>query len=215
MNRRAWSIVQRFSVSQFGWLPDALPRLRHRLGGVLTDEFRTGDPLLIVDPALTVTSWNRSAERLTGVLAAEALGRRCWEVLGGIGEAGDLICHAGCSNARLAREGFPVPCHAMFIRTDRSRRRVTMSTVALGDGRLLHVLTADAPRRNAAVALTPRQRETLELMAAGLQAKAIAARLMVTETTVRTYIRAILRELGAHSQLEALAKARDCGLLRV
>lgn len=180
-----------------------------------TDEFCTGDPLFTVDRALTVISWNRAAERLTGVQAAEALGRHCWEVLGGLGEAGDLVCHAGCSNARLAREGFPVPCHALVIRTDRGRARVAMSTVALGDGRLLHVLTTGTPRRNAAVALTPRQRETLELMAAGLQAKAIAARLMVTETTVRTYIRAILRELGAHSQLEALAKARDCGLLRV
>ena len=65
------------------------------------------------------------------------------------------------------------------------------------------------------MALTPRQRETLELMSTGLQAKAIAARLQVTETTIRTYIRAILRELDAHSQLEALAKARDRGLLRV
>jgi DNA-binding NarL/FixJ family response regulator len=88
-----------------------------------------------------------------------------------------------------------------------------MSTVALADGRLLHVLTAGTRPRNAAVPLTPRQRETLELMAAGMEAKAIATRLRVTESTVRTHIRAILRELDA--QLEALAKARDSGLLRV
>jgi DNA-binding CsgD family transcriptional regulator len=182
---------------------------------VRTDEFRTGDPLFTVNSALTVVSWNRAAERLTGVQAAEARGRRCWEVLGGLGEAGDVICHPGCSNARLAQEGFPVPCQAMLIRTNRGRRRVALSTVALGDGRLLHVLTAGPPRRNAAVALTPRQRQTLELMSDGLQAKAIATRLQVTETTVRTHIRAILRELDAHSQLEALAKARDRGLLRV
>jgi DNA-binding CsgD family transcriptional regulator len=182
---------------------------------VQADEFRTGDALFTVDNALTVVSWNRASERLTGVKAADAQGRPCWEVLRGLGEAGDLICHAGCSKARLAQEGFPVPCQAMFIRAGRGRRRVAMSTVALGDGRLLHVLTAGAPPRDAPVALTPRQRETLELMSAGLQAKAIAARLQVTETTVRTYIRAILRALDAHSQLEALAKARDRGLLRV
>jgi DNA-binding NarL/FixJ family response regulator len=51
-------------------------------------------------------------------------------------------------------------------------------------------------------------------MADGLTAKAISARLSVAETTVRTYIRAILRELGAHSQLEAVAQARRKGLLR-
>lgn len=180
-----------------------------------TDEFRTADPLFTVDPALTVVSWNRAAERLTGVQATEALGRPCWEVLGGVGDAGDLICHAGCSNARLVREAFPVPSQALLIRTDRGRTRVAMSTVALADGRLLHVLTAGTRPRNAAVPLTPRQHETLELMAAGMQAKAIATRLRVTESTVRTHIRAILRELDAHSQLEALAKARDSGLLRV
>lgn len=179
-----------------------------------TDEFRTGDALFTVDHDLTVVSWNPAAERLTGVPTTDALGRRCWEVLGGRGEAGDLICHAGCSNARLALEGFPVPCHELSIRTGRGRTRVAMSTVALGDGRLLHVLTAGAPRRSPTVALTPRQQETLELMADGLQAKAIATRMRVTETTVRTHIRGILRSLGAHSQLEALAKARDCGLVQ-
>jgi DNA-binding CsgD family transcriptional regulator len=182
---------------------------------VQADEFLTGDALFTVDHALTIVSWNRASERLTGVKAADALGSPCWEILCGLSAAGDLICHAGCSKARLAQEQFPVPYQAMFIRTGRSRRRVALSTVALGDGRLLHLLTTGAPPRDAPVALTPRQRETLELMSTGLQAKAIAARLQVTETTIRTYIRAILRELDAHSQLEALAKARDRGLLRV
>lgn len=192
----------------------ALVRLRLRLGEVQADEFRTGDALFTVDHALTIESWNRASERLTGVRTADAQGRPCWEVLCGLSERGDLICHAGCSKARLAQEGFPVPYQTMFIRTGRSRTRVAVSTVALDDGRLLHLLTAGASPQDAPVALTPRQRETLELMSTGLQAKAIAARLQVTETTIRTYIRAILRELDAHSQLEALAKARDRGLLR-
>jgi len=33
---------------------------------VQTDEFCTGDPLFTVTRALTVISWNRAAERLTG-----------------------------------------------------------------------------------------------------------------------------------------------------
>jgi DNA-binding NarL/FixJ family response regulator len=74
------------------------------------------------------------------------------------------------------------------------------------------LLNGRRPTRTGA-ALTARQREVLGLMTDGLSAKAIAARLDVAETTVRTYIRSILRELGAHSQLEALAKARRAGLL--
>jgi DNA-binding CsgD family transcriptional regulator len=177
------------------------------------EEFRTGDPLFTVNRSLSLLSWNAGAERLTGVTAAEAVGRPCWEVLGGLGEEGDVICHAGCSNARLAHEGFPVPCHAMLVRTADGRTRVDLSTVALADGRLLHVLLNGRRPTRTGAALTARQREVLGLMTDGLSAKAIAARLDVAETTVRTYIRSILRELGAHSQLEALAKARRAGLL--
>jgi PAS domain S-box-containing protein len=177
-------------------------------------EFRTGDPLFTVDPSLTVRSWNAAAERLTGVSAAEAVGRRCWEVLGGVGEDGAVICHAGCANARLARERFPIPSHSMLVRTSSGRARVDVSTISLRDGRLLHVLVGRRPRAST-LALTPRQREVLELMSERRSAKTIAERLGVAETTVRTYIRLILRELGAHSQLEALAKARRAGLLQV
>ena len=47
----------------------------------------------------------------------------------------------------------------------------------------------------------------------GLAAKAISQRLRIAEPTVRNHIRAILLELGCHSQLEALAKARRWGLI--
>jgi DNA-binding CsgD family transcriptional regulator len=191
--------------------------LRRGIGsaGMNADEFRTGDPLFTVDRSLTVLSWNAAAERLTGMFASEVIGCRCWEILGGLGEEGDVICHARCSNARLAREGFPVPSRAMHVRTSGGRARVDVSTVTLADGRLLHVLHDARPRTRVAVALSGRQREVLELMAEGRSAKTIAARLGVAETTVRTHIRLILRELGAHSQLEALANARRLGLLPV
>lgn len=179
------------------------------------EEFRTGDPLFTVDRSLTVLSWNEGAERLTGIAASEAVGQRCWQVLGGVGEQGDVICHAGCASARLALEGFPVPCRGMLVRAPAGRCRVRLSTVGLGDGRLLHVFVDGPPPQSSGAALTPRQHEVLELIADGLPAKAVSARLGVTETTVRTHIREILRELGAHSQLEAVANARRKGLLQV
>jgi DNA-binding NarL/FixJ family response regulator len=61
--------------------------------------------------------------------------------------------------------------------------------------------------------LTPRQQEVIELIAEGVPAKVIAARLGIAEVTVRNHIRAILLELGCHSQLEALAEARRRRLL--
>lgn len=177
------------------------------------EEFATGDPLFTVDRGLTVLAWNAGAERLTGVPAAEAIGRPCWALLAGLGEDGDVICHARCSNARLAREGFRLTGRPMLVRTANGRTRVDVSTLTLADGRLLHVLQPPRPRGRPAVDLSRRQHEVLALLANGHGAKSIARKLGLAQTTIRTYIRAILRELGAHSQLEAVAKARRAGLL--
>jgi len=61
--------------------------------------------------------------------------------------------------------------------------------------------------------LTARQYETLVLLADGLGTAEIAARLGVADETARNHIRALLRELGAHSRLEALVRAYQLGLL--
>lgn len=55
--------------------------------------------------------------------------------------------------------------------------------------------------------LSARQQEVLELLANGVPARAIAARLGLAEATVRNHIRLILLKLGCHSQLEAVAVA--------
>jgi PAS domain S-box-containing protein len=62
--------------------------------------------------------------------------------------------------------------------------------------------------------LTPRQSEVLRMLAAGCSTEQIAQMLNLSIETVRNHIRAILRKLGAHSRLEAVAVARSRGLLR-
>lgn len=62
-------------------------------------------------------------------------------------------------------------------------------------------------------ALTPRQIEVLNMLATGKSAKEIGRELYLSEATVRNHIRSLLQALGAHSQLEALAKAREVGLI--
>ena len=64
-----------------------------------------------------------------------------------------------------------------------------------------------------AVRLSPRQREVLVLLSEGVRAKQIAARLGLSEPTVRNHIRGILRKLDCHSQLEAVAEARRARLV--
>jgi DNA-binding NarL/FixJ family response regulator len=61
--------------------------------------------------------------------------------------------------------------------------------------------------------LTPREKEVLRLMAEGLPSRAIAARMGISYTTVRTHIRSLGSKLAVHSKLEAIVKARELGLI--
>ena len=61
--------------------------------------------------------------------------------------------------------------------------------------------------------LTPRQTEVLRLLEHGRSTNQIAAELHLSTETVRNHIRHILRALGVHSRLEAVALTRRDHLL--
>jgi DNA-binding NarL/FixJ family response regulator len=58
------------------------------------------------------------------------------------------------------------------------------------------------------VRLAPREREVLDLLARGLRVSAIAERFVVSQATVRTQVKSILRKLEVNSQIEAVAIQR-------
>ncbi|HWU07169.1 MAG TPA: response regulator transcription factor [Streptomyces sp.] len=60
--------------------------------------------------------------------------------------------------------------------------------------------------------LTPREREVLRCMVAGLGRKAVAERLFLSPHTVRTHMQNVLGKLGVHSTLAAVALARKAGV---
>ncbi|MGI5352885.1 response regulator transcription factor [Streptomyces sp. CA-250714] len=60
--------------------------------------------------------------------------------------------------------------------------------------------------------LTPREREVLRCMVAGLGRKAVAERLYLSPHTVRTHMQNVLGKLGVHSTLQAVALARRAGV---
>jgi DNA-binding NarL/FixJ family response regulator len=62
--------------------------------------------------------------------------------------------------------------------------------------------------------LTDREREVLDLMAAGLPNATIARRLFLSDKTVRNNITAIFAKLGVRDRAEAVVRARDAGLGR-
>lgn len=71
-----------------------------------------------------------------------------------------------------------------------------------------------SPDKDLAESLTPREREVLGLIAEGLSNQAIADRLVLSVGTVRWYAQQIYGKLDVRSRTQALARARERGLLR-
>lgn len=67
--------------------------------------------------------------------------------------------------------------------------------------------------RERAAALTPREREVLGLVGAGLSNADIASRLHVVEGTVKAYVSQILARLGMRNRVQAAILAHEAGLL--
>jgi DNA-binding NarL/FixJ family response regulator len=63
--------------------------------------------------------------------------------------------------------------------------------------------------------LTPRELEVMSLISEGLHNSEIAARLFVTERTVKFHVSSILAKLGADNRTEAVAIATRRGLIRM
>ncbi len=113
--------------------------------------------------------------------------------------------------AMATRQQSQVPAAEML---DELREIATASGDAETRRRLLDLVDqAGGVRQTAApsIPLTPRQLEVLALVAMGFGNRVVADRLGLTVDTVKTYLRAAMVRLGAHTRHEAVIKARGAG----
>ena len=71
------------------------------------------------------------------------------------------------------------------------------------------------PSQIPGVELSSRELEVLQCLAQGMTTSLIAAKLVISENTVKTHVRHILEKLEASNRLEAVSKATQSGLIKI
>jgi DNA-binding CsgD family transcriptional regulator len=70
------------------------------------------------------------------------------------------------------------------------------------------------PKAQAELRLSERELEVLHELAAGRSNKEIAAQLHVSPNTIKTHVARLFEKLGARRRTEAIARARELGIVR-
>ena len=175
---------------------------------LVTTMERVNVPSAVVDRSGIVTWQNRAAKEAAGDL----VGKPFVSIV-----APEDRALAERQHERLLR-GVPVADYAIDLYTvDGQRRRAEISSVMVEGGgpcqAVFGIAVVGSPRPASAVHLTKRQNEVLQLLGEGASTDQIAMTLHLSRETVRNYVRQVLRALGAHSRLEAVALAHQEGLL--
>lgn len=189
-----------------------------------------GTAAWLSSPGLRLAWVNRRAETLLRRPAALLLGHACAAVIGGRDGHDAPLCSAHCPLLLRALRHRPIEPFELRPRdlTGVATRLLVLPLTAPDRSRpwLLHCAlpAAEASRGQRFLArvaarsptpppgatrprLTAREAEILGLLGDDLDLAAIAATLGVSYVTVRNHVQHLLRKLGAHSILEAVARS--------
>ena len=91
----------------------------------------------------------------------------------------------------------------------------TIRAVHAGQKRVSPEIAAEIAEHSTAETLTPREVDVLRLVAGGNANKEIAARLSLTEETVKSHVRSILAKLGANDRTHAVTIGLKRGIIEL
>ena len=175
---------------------------------------------------------NQRAEELLGKEPGGAVGRPCFEMIGGKAPDGTPKCQHNCEVTKMIRDGEEVEPYTVRINNDEGDEHwlqllVIPYTNGEDDDRVAHCafrvdrshiiqsyldrvaartpINVDRSFNIDESRLSKREREVLELLAEDQNLYEIAEQLNVSYYTVRNHVQHILGKMGVHSTLEAVA----------
>ncbi len=157
-------------------------------------------PLMVVHPDGVILGVNGAAEELLG----RCTGKACWDMVGAIDERRQPICRPGCT-------GELEHAQALDRRGLARGEPIRLTCRKAGDFVVVEVRSLPEASVDCRVALSRREREILQLVAAGMSSTAIAEELELGVSTIRTYALNARKKLGAKTLAEAVAKGIRCG----
>jgi DNA-binding NarL/FixJ family response regulator len=117
--------------------------------------------------------------------------------------------------AALATAGVEIAGEAASLASARAVDGVDGILIAPADLPRLIPSAGDGDEPAVVEALTPREIEVLELLAQGLPNKAIAARLAISDQTVKFHVASIYGKLGAANRTDAVRRALRRGVITI
>jgi DNA-binding CsgD family transcriptional regulator len=188
--------------------------------------------MILIDPKSRVVWLNRAAEQLLSMTAADCMGRNFTQLLLDPQLTAfwhEVMCHDGNCMAdisikwprRLELKLNATQClgpdgveigRALLFCDVTSDRNVTIELTKEMTERLLAMQGVGSEPPTALASLTASELRTLRLLARGMTNDAIAKKLCVASSTVRSHLKSVYSKLNLHSRAEAVSFAARQGL---
>jgi len=192
---------------------------------IQTGNYITAEPAFAVDRHGVVVFWNDAAEQTFGHPYADALGKKCWDLMCGHDTAGNRYCFKRCPLIEMAFLHEPVHAfHTSFETASHQEKEFSVSCVTVfdepGDEMLLHIchpehtsqekseLQDQSPVNTPPDNLSQRELEVLMLLAEKVSTRDIASQLSISIRTVRTHIQHLMYKMRVHKRSEAILKGK-------
>ncbi|MDX2429272.1 MAG: LuxR C-terminal-related transcriptional regulator [Xanthomonadales bacterium] len=195
---------------------------------IRADQYITGDPAFAVDRHGSIVLWNSAAQQTFGYPNAEAMGKKCWELMCGHDVNGNRYCFEHCPLIEMAFLHEPVHgFHTSFENAAHQQKPYSVSCLTVfdepGDEMLLHICHPEkvSPDENSDQTpldtqpdkLSQREIEILALLAEKVKTQDIAGRLSISIRTVRTHIQHLMYKLRVHKRHDAILAAKRLNLI--